>query len=74
MKAVGIGRISIDPGDESGPEPRDCYELRPPGVLVVENLRNLEAVPMISSFIVLPLRLRGRTGSPIRAISRVPSD
>lgn len=41
------------------------------GVVIVENLRNLEAIPQeIFELIVLPLKIRGRDGSPVRAIAR----
>ncbi|WP_139006707.1 cyclase family protein [Arthrobacter crystallopoietes] len=72
VKAVGIDCISIDPGDKSGSDLRAHYELLPAGVLVMENLCNLAEVPQVSYFLALPLRLKGATGSPIRAISLVP--
>jgi kynurenine formamidase len=41
------------------------------GVLIVENLTNLEAIGADRfELIVLPLKLMGRDGSPVRAIAR----
>lgn len=72
VKAVGIDCISIDPGDKSGPDLRAHYELLPEGVLVIENLCNLSEIPEVSYFMAFPLRLKGGTGSPLRAVSLVP--
>jgi kynurenine formamidase len=41
------------------------------GVVIVENLRNLDAIPQETfELIVLPLKIAGRDGSPVRAIAR----
>ena len=41
------------------------------GVVIVENLRNLDAIPQEAfELIVLPLKIVGRDGSPARAIAR----
>jgi len=40
-------------------------------VVIVENLRNLDAIPQeLFELIVLPLKIAGRDGSPVRAIAR----
>jgi kynurenine formamidase len=39
-------------------------------VLIVENLSNLEKIPTFDfDFIILPLKLKDATGSPVRAIA-----
>lgn len=39
-------------------------------ILIVENLTNLEKIPTLNfEFIILPLKLRDATGSPVRAIA-----
>jgi kynurenine formamidase len=41
------------------------------GVVIVENLKNLDAIPQeVFELIVLPLKIVGRDGSPVRAIAR----
>lgn len=41
------------------------------GVVIVENLRNLDVIPQdVFELIVLPLKIAGRDGSPVRAIAR----
>lgn len=72
VSAVGIDCISIDPGDRAGDDLRAHYELLPHGVLVMENLTNLDALPPVSFLIALPLRLGDATGSPVRPIALVP--
>lgn len=72
VKAVGTDCISLDPGDNG----RDGdlaahYTLLPQGILIIENLANLPAVPPLSSFVALPLKLKNGTGSPIRAMTFV---
>lgn len=73
VKAVGIDCISIDPGDRSGDGLEAHYSLLPFQVLVIENLTNLDAIPTVSFFVALPLRMSGATGSPVRAIALVPN-
>ena len=41
-------------------------------VYVVENLKNLDLLPPFCLFLALPLKLRGGSGSPVRAIALVP--
>lgn len=42
--------------------------------LIMENLANLYQVPAIFTFIALPLRIKGGSASPVRAIALVPND
>lgn len=41
----------------------------PRGILIVEGLRNLAAIPAAGLFIALPLKVRAGSGSPIRPIA-----
>jgi kynurenine formamidase len=70
VKAVGIDLANVDhPGDRSFPV---HMALLPAGILIYENIANLEAVPVARfQFFGLPLRLAGATGSPIRAVAVV---
>jgi kynurenine formamidase len=40
-------------------------------VLILENLCNLEQLPDFFLFLALPLKIRGGSGSPIRAVAVV---
>lgn len=71
VKAVGIDCISIDPGDVSGDDLKAHYEFLPHGVLVLENLTNLDSLPPVCLFAALPLKIAGGTGSPVRAVALV---
>ncbi|GAB3039854.1 cyclase family protein [Parafrigoribacterium mesophilum] len=72
VKAVGTDCISVDAGKLAGDELRAHYDLLPNGVLIMENLTNLENIPVVSFFLALPLRIGGGSGSPIRAVALVP--
>lgn len=65
---VGIDSPSIDVGsDTSFTAHRVLAEA---GVLIVENLANLEKVRAdVMDFVILPLKLRGASGSPVRALA-----
>lgn len=41
-------------------------------VYVVENLKNLDLLPPYSFFMAFPLKIRGGSGSPVRAVALVP--
>ncbi len=41
-------------------------------VYIVENLNNLERLPSFCLFVALPLKIRGGSGSPVRAVALVP--
>ena len=71
VRVVGIDALSVD---ETGATAYPAHEaLLGPGGVVVENLTNLAAVdhpePVLS---VLPLRLQGCDGSPVRAVALLP--
>ena len=72
-RTVAIDAMSVDetpsPGEEPGGYPAH-HALLGAGVVIVENLTNLEAVdfpdPLLS---VLPIRLSGADGAPVRAVA-----
>jgi kynurenine formamidase len=41
-------------------------------VYIVENLNNLDLLPPFCLFLALPLKIRGGSGSPVRAAALVP--
>lgn len=67
----GVHLVGLDtPSVDQPPFPAHLVLLGN-GVVIVENLRNLDAVPQeIFELIVLPLKIAGRDGSPARALSR----
>ena len=67
---VGIDSPSIDLGKDSKFSVHQIFAKK--GILVVENLANLEKIKS-SKFhlVVLPLKLKNATGSPVRAIAFV---
>lgn len=75
VRAVGIDALSPDGRDPSGTgdEFMPChYRFLPRGILILENLCGLEAVPVPRfTFVALPLRLRHGSGAPMRALAAV---
>jgi kynurenine formamidase len=68
INLVGIDSPSIDLGKDSYFSAH--HILLSNNVLIVENLCNLEKISGVHfKLIVLPLKLRGATGSPVRAIA-----
>lgn len=55
----------------SGADLKAHYEFLPNGVLVLENLTNLDGLPPVVLFAALPLKIAGGTGSPVRAVALV---
>ena len=70
ISLVGIDSPSIDLGKDSKFSVHQIFAKK--GILIVENLANLEKIKS-SKFhlVVLPLKLKGATGSPVRAIAFV---
>jgi len=70
INLVGIDSPSIDLGTDSKFSVHQIFAKK--GILVVENLANLEKIKS-SKFhlVVLPLKLKNATGSPVRAIAFV---
>jgi kynurenine formamidase len=71
MKAVGIDTASLDYGQSTVFEThRVLYERNIPGL---ENLTNLDRLPPRGATIIaLPMKIRGGSGAPLRAIALVP--
>lgn len=68
VSLVGIDSPSIDMGKD--PKFSAHHTLLKRGVLILENLCNLNKIPRSNfKLIVLPLKLRGATGSPVRAVA-----
>jgi kynurenine formamidase len=68
INLVGIDSPSIDLGKDSSFSVHHVLLSR--DVLIVENLCNLEKISGVHfKLIVLPLKLKGATGSPVRAIA-----
>jgi kynurenine formamidase len=73
IKAVGIDTASIDYGQSTLFEShRALYDKNIPGL---ENLTNLDQLPATGARIVaLPMKIKGGSGGPLRAIGLVPKD
>lgn len=68
INLVGIDSPSIDIGIDKSFTAHKI--LAKNNILIVENLSNLEKIPTSEfNFIILPLKLKGATGSPVRAIA-----
>jgi arylformamidase len=72
VKLVGTDCISLDPGDGGDGKLAAHYTLLPNGVLILENVSNLQKLPTLSFFMALPLKIDNGTGSPVRAVAFVP--
>jgi kynurenine formamidase len=72
VKAVGIDTASIDYGQSTLFEThRVLYERNIPGL---ENLSNLDRIPARGGTIIaLPMKIKGGSGAPLRAIAIVPA-
>ncbi len=71
VKAVGIDTASIDYGQSTLYEThRVLYERNIPGL---ENLANLDRLPARGATVIaLPMKIKGGSGAPLRAIAIVP--
>ena len=68
INLVGIDSPSIDLGIDKSFTAHKI--LAKNNILIVENLSNLEKIPTLEfNFIILPLKLKDATGSPVRAIA-----
>ena len=70
-KAVGLDTASIDYGQSTKYEShRVLFERDIPAF---ENLTNLERLPATGAFVVaLPMKIKGGSGAPLRAVAFVP--
>jgi len=70
INLVGVDSPSIDLGKDSKFSVHQIFAKK--GMLVVENLANLQKIkPSKFHLVVLPLKLKNATGSPVRAIAFV---
>lgn len=72
VRGFGVDTISVDP---VGAEELAVHRaLLGNGLIIVENLANLDQLPATSfSFSALPLRISGGDGSPVRAVAVIDS-
>jgi kynurenine formamidase len=70
VSLVGCDTLAIDATvSESNPA---HYALLGNEVYIVENLKNLDLLPPFCVFLALPLKIKGGSGSPVRAVALVP--
>lgn len=70
-RVLGVDTLSPDPtGGDAGMPVHELWLGR--GGAIIENLAGLEHVPDVVELSVLPLRLVGIDGSPVRAVARFP--
>jgi len=68
--AIGVDTLSPDPPAALSSKPIHPVVLERQ-MLIIENLTNLDQLPDFFLFIALPLKIRGGSGSPIRAVAFV---
>ncbi len=68
VAAIGVDTLSPDPPAALRTNPIHTKVLEHQ-VLIVENLTRLEQLPDFFLFMALPLKIRGGSGSPIRAVA-----
>ncbi len=66
--AIGVDTLSPDPPEALRTRPIHPVVLEKQ-VLIIENLCNLDQLPDFFLFLALPLRIRGGSGSPLRALA-----
>jgi kynurenine formamidase len=73
VKLVGGDIPTID--SDAEPDEPSHRILLPKGILILENISNLDQVPPKGAYLIaLPLKIGEGTGSPTRAIALVPRD
>ena len=70
VSLVGCDTLAID-ATVSTENPAH-YALLGNEVYIVENLKNLDRLPPFCLFLALPLKIKGGSGSPVRAVALVP--
>lgn len=71
-RVAAVGSDSMSP-DRDGTEDYPVhYVLLPERAMILENLTNLDRLPAFSLFVALPLKIKGGSGSPVRAVAFVP--
>ena len=70
VSLVGCDTLAIDATIST--ENPAHYALLGSEVYIVENLKNLDRLPPFCLFLALPLKIKGGSGSPVRAVALVP--
>jgi kynurenine formamidase len=70
VAALGVDTLSPDPPEALRTGPIHPFVLEKQ-VLIIENLCNLDHLPDTFLFLALPLKIRGGSGSPLRAVAIV---
>jgi kynurenine formamidase len=70
ISLVGCDTLAVD-ATVSAENPAH-YTLLGSEVYIVENLKNLDRLPSFCFFLALPLKIKGGSGSPVRAVALVP--
>lgn len=75
IRALGVESFDpdwVNPADLHSAEFPTHHAFLPKGILIIENLTNLDNIPSVRcQVIALPLKLKGCSGSPVRAIALV---
>jgi len=72
VSLIGCDTLAVDAfGSEENPA---HYALLGNEVYIVENLKNLDKLPPWSLFMAFPLKVKGGSGSPVRAVALVPKE
>jgi len=72
VSLVGCDTLAVDAfASEENPA---HYALLGNEVYIVENLRNLDLLPPWSFFMAFPIRVKGGSGSPVRAVALIPKE
>lgn len=67
LKGIGMDAISVDPVDSMDlPNHRIFLGA---GMVIVENLKNLELLPRETDFYCLPMKIGNSDGAPVRAVA-----
>lgn len=70
VSLVGCDTMAVDAaGSQKNPA---HHTLLGNEVYIVENLKNLDRLPPFCLFVALPLKIRGGSGSPVRAVALLP--
>ncbi|MCW4051311.1 MAG: cyclase family protein [Candidatus Bathyarchaeota archaeon] len=73
IKLVGGDTPTID--SDADPEEHAHRVLLPSGVLIIENVSNLDKLPPRGAYLMaLPLKIKDGTGCPVRAVAFIPKD
>lgn len=70
VAALGVDTLSPDSPDALRTNPIHPVVLEKQ-VLIIENLTNLDQLPDFFLFVALPLKIRGGSGSPLRAVALI---